>query len=101
MARLMAEGATAPDTAVTLPVDRYMRKLIGAGHVRRAGSRFYLACIAPSLAQGVLSMYPELEQPAFSRSGGALHLARKLVGMVDDMAPPTPITRKPKRARAQ
>ena len=98
LARLMAEGATAPDTAVTLPVDREMRKLIGAGHVRRAGSRFYLAGIAPSLAQGVLSMYPELGRPAFSRSGGALRLARRLVGMTTDMAPPTPIARKPKRA---
>ena len=99
MARLMAEGATAPGTAVTLPVDREMRKLIGAGHVRRAGSRFYLAGIAPSLAQGVLSMYPELGRPAFSRSGGALRLARRLVGMTTDMAPPpTTIAKKAKRA---
>lgn len=89
MARLMSEGATAPDTAVDMPVDRAMRELVGAGHVRRSGSRFYLAGIGPSLAQGVLSMYPEHGRPAFSRCGGVRRLARRLVGEVAGLSPPS------------
>ena len=89
MARLMEEGATAPDAAVDMPADRAMRELVGAGHVRRSGSQFYLAGIGPSLARGVLSMYPERGRPAFSRSGGVRHLARRLVGKVAGLPPPS------------
>lgn len=90
MARLMAEGATSPGSAVSMPVNRSMRELVGAGHVRRAGDRFYLAGIGPSLARGVLTMYPELGRPAFSRSGGASRLARRLVDSVSALPPPAP-----------
>lgn len=89
MARLMAEGATTPDAAVDMPVDRAMRELVGAGHVRRSGNRFYLAGIGPSLAQGVLSMYPEHGRPAFSRYGGTRRLARRLVGEAAGLPPPS------------
>ena len=89
MARLMAEGATTPDAAVDMTVDCTMRELVGAGHVRRSGSQFYLAGIGPSVARGVLSMYPEHGRPAFSRSGGVRRLARRLVGEVAGLPPPS------------
>ena len=101
MARLMSEGATAPDTAVDMPVDRAMRELVGAGHVRRSGSQFYLTGIGPSLAQGVLSMYPEHGKPAFSRSGGVRHLARRLVGETASVPPPRTTAGRRKGAHAR
>ena len=81
MARLLAEGATDRATAARMPVDDGMRELVGAGHVDAAGGgRFYLSGEGASLAQGVMSMYPEIGWPAFSRSGGAEGTARRLVG---------------------
>ena len=101
MARLMAEGATAPGSAVRLPVDRSMRGLIRAGHVRREGDRFYLAGIGPSLAQGVLSTYPELGNPAFSQCGGARSTASRLVEMTAGLAPPGATVARRRRAHVR
>ena len=101
MARLMAEGATTPDAAVDMPVDRAMRELVGAGHVRRSGSRFYLAGIGPSVARGVLSMYPGHGRPAFSRSVGTRRLARRLVGETARVPPPNTAAGRQKGAHAR
>ena len=88
MARLLAEGATCPDSAVRMPEDGCMRELVRSKLVGRAGRRFYLANAGPSLAREVLSMYPEIGSPAFSRSGGAGRRARRLVELVAWTAPP-------------
>ena len=101
LARLAAEGAEAPEAAVHMPADRSMRGLVAAGHVRRAGGRFYLDGIGASLARGVLSMYPELGKPAYSRHGGARRLARRLVGAAGAMAPPAPAAGWRRRAHAR
>ena len=90
LARLMAEGATSPGSAVGMPADRNMRELVEAGHVGRSGGGFYLAGIGPSLARGVLSMYPEVGWPAYSRLGGASRVARRLVGATSSLRPPAP-----------
>ena len=89
MARLLAEGATEPGSAVRMPEDRSMRELVGCGHVRRAGGgRLYLAGLGLVLAEEVLSAYPEIGRPSFSRQGGAWRRARELVGAVAPVAPP-------------
>lgn len=89
MARLLAEGATDRGSAARMPEDDGMRELVGTGHVGAVGGgRFYLSDEGASLAQGVLSMYPEIGRPAFSRFGGAGRRARELVGAVAPLAPP-------------
>ena len=89
MARLLADGATGPASAVRMPLDRGMRDLVRWGRVCRAdGGGFYLVGLGLMLAQEVLSTYPEIGRPSFSRSGGERQRARELVGMVDPVAPP-------------
>lgn len=89
MARLLAEGATDRGSAVRMPEDDGMRELVGFGRVGAAeGGRFYLSAEGASLAQGVLSMYPEIGWPAFSRFGGAERRARELVGKAARIPPP-------------
>lgn len=100
LARLIAEGAMSPDSAAGMPAGRNMRELVEAGHVGRAEGGFYLTGIGPSLAQGVLSMYPEMERPAYSRIGGASGLARRLVCATTRMPPPAPIAGKRRGAHA-
>ena len=89
MARLLADGATGPGSAVRMPMDRGMRDLVRWGHVCRDGDGFYLAGMGPVLAQEILSMYPEIGRPSFSRSGGAGRRARRLVGEMAPVAPPS------------
>ena len=88
MARLLAEGATGPSSAVRMPEDRSVRELVGYGHVRRAGGGIYLAGLGLELAEEVLSAYPEIGRPSFSRYGGAGRRACELVGEVAPVAPP-------------
>ena len=101
MARLLADGATDPGSAVRMPMDRGMRDLVRWGHVcRDDGGGFYLAGMGPGLAQEILSMYPEIGRPSFSKSGGAGRRARRLVGAVSPVAPPgVKLGRKGARAR--
>ena len=89
LARLLADGAVDADTAVRMPEDRSMRNLVGWGHVCRTdGGRFYLVGLGHGLARGVLSTYPEIGWPSFSKSGGAGRRAREMVEKVARMPPP-------------
>lgn len=89
MARLLADGAISPSSAVRMPEDRNMRDLVGWGHVcKTSAGEFYLVGLGPEIAQGVLSMYPEIGKPSFSKSGGVGRRARKVAKEIALMPPP-------------
>ena len=89
MARLLADGATNPGSAVRMPEDRNMRDLVGWGHVcKTSAGEFYLVGLGPEIAQGVLSMYPEIGEPSFSKSGGLGRRVRKVAREIALMPPP-------------
>lgn len=89
LARLLADGATNPGSAVRMPEDRSMRDLVGWGHVcKTSAGGFYLVGLGPEIAQGVLSMYPEIGKPSFSKSGGLGRRVRKVAKGIALMPPP-------------
>lgn len=62
LTHLLLRGATGPKEAVKLPGDRLGAELEKAGHIAQIDGRFYLTRDGRRIAEGTLSLYPELKE---------------------------------------
>lgn len=60
LVRLLLAGATSGRDAAEAPDSAELRGMEEAGHVKRRGGRFYLTEVGAYVAEGALSIYPEL-----------------------------------------
>lgn len=58
---LLVHNATELDSRIKIDRDRTLEKLIKAGHIEEKNGRFYLTNMGKIVANGALTLYPELK----------------------------------------